>query len=364
MRILIITGSFPPLKCGVGDYTSCLVQELRKRTDVNVAVLTSESLCRLESDLPSGIMAIVKNWNINEFPGIAKFIRRWRPDVVHIQYPTQGYFGGGRLPFFLPALLSLMKIKIVQTWHEYYTESTASWHVVLKVLAPGPIVVVRPQYADYLPPFYRRLIKKNRLHFIPNASSLPRVSLTNDERLAIHARYAPATRTLVAYFGFLYPHKGIDDLFDIADPDKHHLVLIGAIDEADPYHQSLRVRASRGDWAGKVTITGFLPSEEAARLLAAADAVVLPFRGGGGLWNTSLHGAALQGTFIATTSDEKQGYDSDTNIFSAKPGDVASMRQALIMYAGRRNTTDNIRNFATWDSIVEAHLRIYRTLLT
>lgn len=352
------------MTCGVGDYTACLVQELRKRTDISVAVLTSEKVCSLESNLPSGIMAIVKKWNIMEFPKIAKVIRRWRPDIVHIQYPTQGYAGGGRLPFFLPVLLSLMKIKVVQTWHEYYTEANANWHVALKALAPGPIVVVRPHYAEHLPSFYRRLIKENRIHFIPNASSLPRVSLTDEERRAIHARYAFATKTLVAYFGFLYPHKGVDDLFDIADPDKHHLVLIGAIDEADPYHQSLSVRASRGDWAGKATITGFLPSDEAARILAAADAVVLPFRGGGGLWNTSLHGAALQGTFIATTSDEKQGYDSDTNIFSAKPGDIASMRQALLTYAGRRNTADNIRNFATWDSIVEAHVRIYRTLLT
>lgn len=361
---MFITGSYPPMTCGVGDYTSCLVQALRKRSAVSIAVLTSEKLCRLESNLPSDIMAVVKHWKLIEFPRIAKVIRRWQPDIVHIQYPTQGYSGGGLLPFFLPALLSFMKIKIVQTWHEYYTEATANWHVALKAIVPSPIIVVRPRYADHLPAFYRRLIQANRLHFIPNASSLPRISLTDEERHAIHARYAPATKALVAYFGFLYPHKGIDDLFAIADPDKHHLVLIGAIDEADPYHQSLRARALRGDWAEKVSITGFLPSDEAARLLAAADAVVLPFRNGGGLWNTSLHGAALQGTFIVTTSHDKQGYDPDTNIFSASPGDISTMRHALQTYGGRRNTDDNIRNYATWDSIAEAHLQIYRILST
>ncbi len=361
---MFITGSYPPMTCGVGDYTACLVQELRKRKDVSIAVLTSEKLYTLVNNLPSDIVAIVKRWNILDFPRIAKVIRRWRPDIVHVQYPTQGYFGGGRLPFFLPVLLSLMRIKVVQTWHEYYTEATASWHVALKILAPGPLVVVRPHYADYLASFYRRLMRESRLHFIPNASSLPRILLTDDERRAIHARYAPSTKTLVAYFGFLYPHKGVDSLFEIADPNKHHLVLIGSLDESDPYHQSLRARALQGDWAGKVTITDFLPSVEAARLLAAADAVVLPFRNGGGLWNTSLHGAAIQGTFIVTTSHEKQGYDPNTNIFSASPGDNAAIRQALATYAGNRNTDDNIKNYATWDSIAESHLQIYRALLT
>ena len=98
--------------------------------------------------------------------------------------------------------------------------------------------------------------------------------------------------------------------------------------------------------------------------MAASDAVVLPFREGGGLWNTSLHGAALQGTFIVTTSHEKQGYDTATNIFSASPGDISAMRQALATYAGRRNTDDNTKIYSTWDSIAEAHLQIYRTLAT
>lgn len=351
------------MTCGVGDYTSCLVQKLRKGGDVSVAVVTSEKLCRLENNIPSDVMAIVKNWNISEFPGIVKFVRRWRPDIVHIQYPTQGYFGGGFLPFFLPGLLWLMGKKIVQTWHEYYTEATASLYVALKAIVPGPIVVVRPRYADNLPPFYRRLVRNDRLQFIPNASSLPRVSLNEGERREIHDRFAPSGRSLVSYFGFLYPHKGIDDLFTIADPTRHHLVLIGSIDETESYHRSLRDRVTRGDWAGKVTITGFLPADEAARILAASDAVVLPFRNGGGLWNTSLHGAALQGTFIVTTSQEKQGYDPDTNIFSASPGDIATMRQALATYGGRKNTSDNINHYATWDSIADAHMQMYRTLL-
>jgi hypothetical protein len=88
--------------------------------------------------------------------------------------------------------------------------------------------------------------------------------------------------------------------------------------------------------AGKVAVTGFLPPVETAKLLAVADAVVLHFRDGGGEWNSSLHGASVQGTFVLTNSLETQGYDEDANINYALPGDVPSMQRALRQYSGRR----------------------------
>ncbi|MEK7692392.1 MAG: glycosyltransferase, partial [Bdellovibrionota bacterium] len=118
----------------------------------------------------------------------------------------------------------------------------------------------------------------------------------------------------MVYFGFIYPNKGVELLFEIAVPEKHHIVLVGYFNEAEPYHKAIMERVRQGRWAGKVTVAGFLPPEEAARILAAADAVILPFLGGGGAWNTSLHGAALQGTFVLTTSGERHGYDARENI--------------------------------------------------
>ena len=114
---------------------------------------------------------------------------------------------------------------------------------------------------------------------------------------------------LVAYFGFIHLAKRVELLFEVADPLQHHLVLVGELNSEDEYHKRILYLINRQPWIGKVTVTGFLPAEEAGRILAAADAVVLPFRDGGGIWNTSIHASLAQGTFVLTTSREQHGYD-------------------------------------------------------
>ena len=88
-------------------------------------------------------------------------------------------------------------------------------------------------------------------------------------------------------------------------------------------------------WDGKVTFTGFLSHREAAALLAVADAVILPFRAGGGEWNTTIHAAVLQGTFVLTTSSTERGYDETHNVYYAEPDNLTEMRSALDTYARR-----------------------------
>lgn len=279
-----------------------------------------------------------------------------------MQFPTQGY-RVGCLPLLLPSLLFLFGHKVVQTWHEYYTQDNITVGLLPNMLIPGGLIVVRPHYVDHLPGFHRRLVRFKTFRFIPNASALPPVHLSAKQNGEIRQTFAPEAKRLIAYFGFMYPHKGVDRLLEIAAPDKDRIVLIGDIDRADPYHLSLLENSQREPWAGKVTLTGFLPDLEAARIMAAADAVILPFAGGGGMWNSSIHAAAIQGTFVLTTSRERLGYDAAENIYYARPDDVQDMRKALNTYAGKKNTDDHMRQFPTWGSIAQEHIRFYRGLL-
>jgi glycosyltransferase involved in cell wall biosynthesis len=119
LRILIVTGSFPPMRCGVGDYTSCLAEALGKHEDVRVAILTSEQACKPTQDVSYDIFPVVKSWQISDFSRIEKVIRQWRPDIVHIQYPTQGY-GGHILAYVLPVLLFAQRITKLQRKYPYF----------------------------------------------------------------------------------------------------------------------------------------------------------------------------------------------------------------------------------------------------
>jgi len=357
MRILLVSGTYPPMRCGVGDYTAGLAHAFGRREDVTVAVLTGSGATGAREERVE-LFPEVRTWKIADAPSILRRIRQWRPDIVHVQYPTLFY---GEIQWVLPALARLVNGPVVQTWHEYY--SSRNWPSILNAAMPGGLVVVRPHYRERLPRWYRWLIRRKEFRFIPNASSIPLIRLSREERVAVRSEVAANVDDMIVYFGFASPGKGIELLFRVADPLRHRLVLICDLSAEDGYHASIIDLASRGDWAGKVTVTGFLPPEHAGRLLAAADAAVFPFPNGGGEWNSSIHGAAAQGTFVLTTSLERRGYDPVKNIYYAVPGDVGEMRQALRDHLGRRRPPLADSPETQWNSIAEAHLELYRILL-
>jgi len=356
MRVLLVSGAYPPMQCGIGDYTSRLARSLGKRDDVIVAVLTDIAAGPAFEDV--NLFPIVRTWGLRETSTILGLMRKWRPDIVHVQYPSHSY---RKIQWILPTISLLANGPVVQTWHEYY--SPRNWPSVLNAALPGGLVAVRPHYMERMPGWYRWLNRHKEFRYIPNASSIPAVSLTETERDVIHTRLGASENGLIVYFGFAYPAKEIEALFEIADPQRHRLVLVCDLSATDAYQASIIALVNRDDWAGKVTVTGFLPPVEAAKLLAAADAVVLPFRDGGGEWNSSIHSAAVQGTFVLTNSREKQGYDEDANIFYALPSDIPNMQGALRQYAGRRGRGPSVIQGTNWDTIASAHVELYQSLL-
>jgi glycosyltransferase involved in cell wall biosynthesis len=207
------------------------------------------------------------------------------------------------------------------------------------------------------------LLGARPFRFIPNAAAIPAVFLADSEREAIRRSIGHAGRQIVAHFGFAYPHKGVERLFDIADPDRHHLLVIGELARANPYHARLLERAEAPPWTGRVTITGFVDPLRAARLLAASDAVVFPFLEGGGIWNSSVHAAMDQGTFVLTTSSERRGYDPAGNVYHAAPDVIDDMRSGLLAHIGTRRPPAIDAAQAEWTRIAKEHLALYRTVL-
>jgi glycosyltransferase involved in cell wall biosynthesis len=361
MRVLIVTGSFPPMRCGVGDYCQNLAEALAANPDVHVGVLTSTSGVAQGSRGNIEIFPVMEKWGLGEALRFIRIIRRWSPDIVHVQYPTQGY-GNGLLPSVLPIISFLMGKGIVQTWHEWYARRDAA-KLFFKSVVPGQLIFVRPQYEKTLHPHLRWALWNKKAVFIPNASSIPRVPLSEQTRDAIRKRYVKKQKRLIVFFGFLYPHKGVELLFDIADCSSDQIVIAGEVDAQSQYCREIIKRASTEEWLGKVTVTGFLPVVDVAELLAVADAVILPFRTGGGEWNTSIHGAVVNGAFVITTSLTQRGYDSKRNIFFAEVGNVEEMRSALASYAGKRREYDADIDVDEWTKIGNQHHSLYESII-
>jgi glycosyltransferase involved in cell wall biosynthesis len=280
----------------------------------------------------------------------------------------------------------LRGIPVVQTWHElgYLTNPFRFWRFIVAhgmvtlLFVPGGLVLVRPDYKRHVPALLRPIVALKTVRHIPNASAIPSIHLTQQERGLIRSRYARPDSRIVVFFGLLYSTKRVELLFEIADPRDSHLVIIGGsirpmdlstdlswapATQLPEYEQMLRNLSARDPWRGKVSFTGFLTVEEAARVIACADAVVLPLQNGAGEWNTSLHAAQAQGTFTLTTSITQQGYDRELNTYYCAPEDVAQMRAALTQYAGTRAVKMHHAEDA-WSKIRSAHLSLYAHLLT
>jgi glycosyltransferase involved in cell wall biosynthesis len=362
MRVLVVTGSFPPMKCGVGDYSYNLTKAIAAIAETHVGVLTSKWGGEESTGCDAiEVFPVMERWSFSEAPKVIRIIRRWSPDIVHIQYPTQGY-ANAVLPWFLPMISFLMGSKVVQTWHEKWA-SRQALKLFFKSIVPSGLVVVRPGYKEGLRFMLRWALWNKSVVFIQNASVIPRNDLSEQEKGTLKQRYLKEQKRLIVFFGFVHPNKGVELLFDIADPSSDHIVIAGEIGEGGDYQREIVRRASAEPWLGKVTTTGFLPPGDVAELLAVADAVILPFRDGGGEWNTSIHGATLQGTIVITTSQSRNGYDKNHHVYYAKVDDVEEMRSALEVYAARRREYDPQQDTNAWRQIAAEHHLLYEHLL-
>jgi glycosyltransferase involved in cell wall biosynthesis len=379
MKILLIVGSFPPMIDSVGDYTSRLAETLAQDPSNKIAVLTSKEASPAAAPEGIEVLPCVSSWSLSEAPLVLREIRRWNPDLVHLQFPS-GRNANRLLSTAILLYLRATGVAVVQTWH-FVGDTKESFRTMpLSFLSfwsvPCAVFVVNRNYLRWSEGWLGILLRHKTMRFLPNGSAIPSVELEEAERLEYRRRYAAPQKMVIAYFGFLYPGKGVEQLFEIADASKSHIVLVGGLltredlrllpkakqQEFLAYSDAIKQLANSDDWSGRVTITGFLPPHEVGAVLRAADAVVLPYSDGCKSWNTCLYAAQAQGTFVLTTSHERSGYDANENTYYARPNDVASMKAALEQYSEMRGQ-EGVRADGGWGLLRELHLEVYRTQL-
>ncbi len=350
------------MKCGVGDYSYNLAKFLSMEDQTDVFIITSAHDYQINNLNKVHIFSMMKKWGLGEIFKFISALKLIAPDIIHIQYPTQGY-GKGFLPWLIPLISFMANIKVVQTWHEGYSIKS-SILLAIKALVPGWIVFVRENYFEsFLNPKLTWMVKKVRRCYIKNASVIPRAVISESSKVALKKQHLGKQKRLIVFFGFIHPDKRIELLFEIANPEVDQIVIIGDIDSKDPYHQMIFNLAKNATWQGKCNFTGFLPTDQIASLLSVADAAILPFRNGGGGWNTSIHAAISNRIFTLTTSSSKNGYDENTNVYYAYRNDIAEMKKAFNSYVGIKNTSKKDFYANEWAYISKKHLDLYKKIL-
>ena len=90
MKVCLLTGEYPPLQGGVGDYTACLAAALAAR-GAEVHVLTGTRSAAESSHGGVQVHGVVKDWGWRLGATLAPVLGAIRPDVLHIQYQAAAY---------------------------------------------------------------------------------------------------------------------------------------------------------------------------------------------------------------------------------------------------------------------------------
>jgi glycosyltransferase involved in cell wall biosynthesis len=333
--VLMISGTWPPQACGVGDYTERLCCEL-EQNDIAVARFADRKLSRPYS-----------------FDIIRK-VKEAECDLVHIQYPTAGY-GRSFTPSALPMIIR--DRPVVVTLHEY---SNFRWYR-------------RPWFAPFAPGCSARIFTTDeerelfqRRFPARNGTDLTVEIASNIPVAASAARYPGR----VSYFGLIAPNKGIEaflDLCEAARESPHGLTfeLIGAIPgQHRRYADAILKRASACD----VLLSIDLPNGAVAKRLAASTFAYLPFPDGASAKRGTLAAAIVNGLIVITRHTPiTPGWIRSATLDVRTPDDALDAI-ARLQQDGRHREAATKRSVLAasrfrWDAIAQRHAELYRNLL-
>ena len=327
MKIGLVTGEYPPMKGGVGDYTRAIAVSLSERGH-SVRVITDQRCVQPDSHAqrPSVRPVVSARWD---------WLDLWRVrrasadlDIVNIQYQAAAY-GAMRLPVHFLPRLTVPPAAV--TFHDLRSpylfpkagvlRERAIWH-----LASGTAGVVLTNVEDY-----RRCRARDQLPplaEIPIGSNIPCAPPETFSASTWRAeRDIGAEDLLLGYFGFLYASKGGETLMHAlatlrSDGLPARLVLIGGSDLTNTaYTQRIDNLAQELGVANHILRTGYLTPPETSAALLSCNLMVMPYLDGVSFRRGSFLACLAHGRATVTTRPPLRlaGLRPRENVMLARP---------------------------------------------
>jgi glycosyltransferase involved in cell wall biosynthesis len=330
-KVVLITGSYPPDTCGVGDYTASLAAALQK-CGTNVEVLHTHK------------------WHLSCLNQIIKHLNSLKPDIVHMQYPTVGY--GNSLT---PHIMSLFKNKVI-TIHEI-----SQAHILRRLslyffsMRAEHLIFTNQFELDYANRWAPWI--SGRASIIPVGSSIPAGQASKRDIKDI------------VYFGLIGPQKGLDDFLSLAALIKKEnlnlqLRVIGLPNPKWPdYLEYIYKKAGNLP----ISLEIGLPERDVAQLLSRAQIAYMPFPDGASERRTSLMALLINGVATITTYGKHTPENFKKAVaFAQSPEDALAIIKKLTTDAQERETLSiNGKRCAesySWDNIAQKHIQIYENI--
>lgn len=369
MRVTVICGMVPPCAAPEGVLAAMSCDRLAAH-GCEVTLLASKAA---SGGLPErwrnpsiDFRPSVRDWTWAGVPSLMRELKRSRPDAVLLVYIGYLY---GRHPMitFLPSLCGRLKPRprvVVEFSNVQGAEPSGTRARVKRKLAEclvgragvnwryGTLLRDSDVVVAYCAQHLRHLVDvepavETKSRVIPAAPTLQMIEDREGViRRKVRTQIGAADRDFVlAYFGHLYPSKGIETLLRsvalarTALPRLRLLMIGGEVeafaDRAPDYPKKMRALCSQLGLDECVTWTGFCDDAAASAYLRAADACVLPFVQGIRLNNSSYAVAAAHSLPVVTTRGEslEPGFVDRHNVLLCWASDPQDLADGIIEVA-------------------------------
>jgi glycosyltransferase involved in cell wall biosynthesis len=398
MRICFVSGEYPPMQGGVGDFTrelGCALMQLGHK----VVVLTSSRAAssqrppRVNRETPKvtrqepDVRPVVSRWNWASWRHVLQTMRASQSDVLHIQYQTAAYAMHPAINL-LPLRLRLNKDRprVLVTFHDLlvpylFPKAGVVRQWVNLMLARWSDAVIATNVEDHQQLQQAPLL--NALRLIPIGSNILPQPRPGYARSAWRSRLGVAEdEALLCYFGFLSESKGGETLFrSLAELVRrgHRVKLLmigGQVGDSDPtnvaYFERVQALSSELGLADFVLWTGYTPPDEVSANFLASDVCVLPYRDGVSYRRGTFMAALAHGMAIVSTQPRVPiaALDDGQNILLVPPDDALATADAVerLMSTPELRTrlahgALNLAESFTWDSIAARTAQVYGELM-
>jgi glycosyltransferase involved in cell wall biosynthesis len=400
MRICLVSGEFPPMQGGVGDFTREIGLALsRLGAAVNVVssakaapesgtALSAEGAFVLERNgLRLTLYPAIQCWDSSCWSRVAGLLKHTRSQILNVQYQTAAYQMHPAINF-LPWRLRLLKErpKVVVTFHDLklpylFPKAGSLRRWVTKALIMGSDATIVTNVEDRTE---AERYGADHLHLFPIGSNVDPQAPPNYDRWKWRERWGVGPdEVLLCYFGFLNESKGGETLLRalaqlVASGERIKLLMIGGkVGSSDPanvaYLRKVESLIRDLNLSDSVLWTGYVDGPEVSASFWASDICVLPYRDGvsfrrGTLMAALAHGMPIVSTYpqvhiseIVEGENMSLAPSGDPEALAGRIREVAAseqLRKRLALAAAE------LSKLFSWESIAESTLQLYERILT
>lgn len=360
-KTLYISGSMPPLHCGVGFYTNRLLDYLEPGFDL----LTSQGL---DTHKSASKTLYTPDWKIRRLIALVKVCKQGNYDIIHVQYPAKGYKRNLGINTLTHLVRLFTKSKVVVTLHEYHGSGLlGKTRNLITALPAHRIIVSNPYDLDSLP-----WILKRNAKIIPIGSNIIKANKNAGfyNELLKEAGFSKS-KTSAVFFGFAFPNKGLETLIEAAEMGNFQVILLSDLNPVDSYqHELLEKIGKARKKSAKIYPAGYLDDKAVSAVLQEADCFVLPqplplTAKSGTAIAAALHRLPIIST-AATKPELNLPYINNQNSILLKEMSPSKLSDAITALQSAKISNAELNKLAeyfSWEDIAAKHELLYKELV-